>query len=90
MSAPRLLCPMYDLIFVRSARIELASRPWQGRILPLNHDRTHTVCVIYQVSRLFHQLLHVLVPGGRIELPTPSSSGKRSTNELPRQEYFTL
>ncbi len=27
------------LIFVRVGRIELPSRPWQGRILPLNHTR---------------------------------------------------
>src|SRR5262245_4364829 len=27
---------------VRLARIELASRPWQGRILPLNHSRNES------------------------------------------------
>ena len=28
-----------DIIFVRPGRIELPSHPWQGRVLPLNHDR---------------------------------------------------
>ncbi len=27
------------LYFVRPGRIELPSHPWQGRVLPLNHDR---------------------------------------------------
>ena len=26
---------------VRPGRIELPSHPWQGRVLPLNHDRIH-------------------------------------------------
>ncbi len=28
-----------DIHFVRPERIELSSHPWQGRVLPLNHDR---------------------------------------------------
>ena len=28
-----------ETFFVRVARIELASQPWEGRILPLNHTR---------------------------------------------------
>jgi hypothetical protein len=28
-----------DILFVRPERIELSSHPWQGRVLPLNHDR---------------------------------------------------
>ncbi len=37
---------------------------------------------------------NTMVPGGRIELPTPAFSGLRSTNELPRhseeQTFYTL
>ena len=27
------------MVFVRLGRIELPSHPWQGRVLPLNHNR---------------------------------------------------
>jgi hypothetical protein len=30
-------------------------------------------------------LAETMVPGGRVELPTPAFSGPRSTGELPRQ-----
>ena len=40
--------------FVRVARIELASRPWQGRVLPLNHTR------IYATFGCTHQILKQL------------------------------
>src|SRR5271165_5567515 len=30
-----------------------------------------------------------MVPGARIELATPAFSGRRSTNELPRQRNFS-
>jgi hypothetical protein len=29
-------------------------------------------------------LVETMVPGGRVELPTPAFSGPRSTGELPR------
>ena len=34
--------------FVRVARIELASQPWEGRILPLNHTR---VILLFKVTK---------------------------------------
>lgn len=38
---------------VRAGRIELPTRPWQGRIIPLNHARDpahiRTLCVIHQI-----------------------------------------
>jgi hypothetical protein len=34
---------------VRPERIELSSHPWQGRVLPLNHDRS-----FYLFKILFH------------------------------------
>ncbi len=33
------------LLIVRVPRIELGSRPWQGRILPLNHTRKHSTSI---------------------------------------------
>ena len=33
------------------------------------------------------QAQHAVVPGGRIELPTPAFSGPRSTGELPRHRH---
>ncbi len=39
---------------VRAARIELASQPWQGRVLPLNHARNNFHCTMLR---------------GRVELP---------------------
>jgi hypothetical protein len=36
--------------------------------------------------------MEMMVPGGRVELPTPAFSGPRSTGELPRHgavRYFT-
>src|SRR3989338_11319082 len=36
-----------DTLLVRPGRIELPSHPWQGRVLPLNHDRAEKMLVYY-------------------------------------------
>ena len=43
---------------VRPARIELASRPWQGRVLPLNHGRLFYLFINFSIALLFfHDLI---------------------------------
>ena len=45
--APR-IAPWGSLYSVRVPRIELGSRPWQGRILPLNHTRKLSTSILYR------------------------------------------
>ena len=49
-----LLCPhkspLSGALFVRAGRIELPSRPWQGRVLPLNHARNILLFLNYIAS----------------------------------------
>jgi hypothetical protein len=55
---------------VRLGRIELPSRPWQGRILPLNHSRN---CVV-----IAYGVLKKPVRSEGIEPPTPWFEAKYS------------
>src|SRR5579864_615353 len=55
-------------------------------------DRNHCQSVVckgfarrWTVKVRLERKFNSMVPGGRVELPTPAFSGPRSTGELPRQ-----
>jgi hypothetical protein len=72
---------------VRVGRIELPSRPWQGRILPLNHTR---ISLFNRASiRHFTFYFHRVLPEGFEPPTTVPKTGMISISLRERTSYNT-
>jgi hypothetical protein len=81
-------------VFVSSPGRVAQTLNWTCRVLHTNGFRDWVLCgerSDYERTRDSETprgailLAETVVPGGRVELPTPAFSGPRSTGELPRQ-----
>ena len=67
----------------RIAREEIAKHMQKITLRPM--FRTYIATGIWDWLGVLAGAATMVVPGARIELATPAFSGRRSTNELPRQ-----
>gem|GEM_PF-2417112 len=74
----------FCMLYVRPGRIELPSHPWQGRVLPLNHDRIYT-SLNFTMKKFSKQIRHARTRS--LSLPPKADSSIDPHSDCPLRRF---